>query len=264
MDTLRKNGFLGLVGKLALASFYAISTLIRIGAILIFLAPSLGLFDLLHHWKMGRISVEVGKTKVYDMEDGNPVFFHEAWEAVTESTELTLLGPLSAIIFLVLGTLAHGAAVYSLKRSSRPEVIQHQSFIARISHVVSNFVYPRSLCKWDESESSTFSDAWVDYQTEMLHLLLLFAFEHLLMCIPMWVLAWNVTSRNAFLDDKFPQLPEELVSTANVICLSIVPPIIFVVAPFLQWTILLAYFYFGHPWKTIWREEMTKLPDVPC
>jgi hypothetical protein len=45
--------------------FAAVSTLCRISAVIVYFAPSFGLFSLLMHWKMGRIDFEEGDGLVY-------------------------------------------------------------------------------------------------------------------------------------------------------------------------------------------------------
>jgi hypothetical protein len=55
--TSEKNNFLPIAGKLLHTAFAILSILARILAVLLFFAPSLGLANLLMHWKMGLLTL---------------------------------------------------------------------------------------------------------------------------------------------------------------------------------------------------------------
>jgi hypothetical protein len=61
---VKKDDFLPLKGKVCLAVLGLISQVSRIFAVLLYFSPSLGLMDLLMHWKMGALNA---KTHIYDI-----------------------------------------------------------------------------------------------------------------------------------------------------------------------------------------------------
>jgi len=57
---------------------------------------------------------------------------------------------------------------------------------------------------------------------EMKLLLALFAFENLILCMPLWIISHSIYNRNIFLDEFFPQLIEEQRSTKASYVLTII------------------------------------------
>jgi len=71
---------------------------------------------------------------------------------------------------------------------------------------------------------------------EMKVLLILFTIEHVILCIPMFILSFNIYQRNDYLYNvyPFPPLPSEERATLTAYSLAIISPILFVAIPFLQ------------------------------
>jgi hypothetical protein len=69
-------------------------------------------------------------------------------------------------------------------------------------------------------------------------LLLLFAIEHLIFCIPIFILSNSIAKRNEFLDENFSPVDEEHQATLTAYSLSVVGPILFIVVPLIQfWSV---------------------------
>ena len=94
-------------------------------------------------------------------------------------------------------------------------------------------------------------------KNEMKALLVLFVAEHLLMCVPIWILSYNIYQRNIYLDEYFPQLDEEIWSTTLAYTLSTVSPIILIIVPFVQYGLFVLYNKYGHPWRRLLQENVT-------
>jgi len=121
---------------------------------------------------------------------------------------------------------------------------------------------PKISKDWDV-DISTIKDAKLNYEkakSEMRNLVILFAAEHLLMCIPIWILSYNIYYRNIYLDEFFPQLDEEIWSTKLSYILSIAGPVIFLLIPFVQYHLFILYNKYGHPWRKL-LEENLRMPE---
>lgn len=60
-------------------------------------------------------------------------------------------------------------------------------------------------------QGSDYVRKYEQVKSEMKALLLLFAFEHFILCSPMFILSYNIHLRNIYLDTLYGQLPEEQV-----------------------------------------------------
>jgi hypothetical protein len=117
-----KCNFLPLQGRLIQMAFATCSVLTRLAAILIYLAPVLGLANLLMHWKMGQLLIEIDHSYfsgryqlVVDVQNGTEIYFEDVWIPTTKYTSYTLWElETYYIIFLVLIPL-HLALVFALK-----------------------------------------------------------------------------------------------------------------------------------------------------
>jgi len=75
---------------------------------------------------------------------------------------------------------------------------------------------------------------WAKVSREMQVMLALFSFQHLICCIPLFILSENIKKRNEYLNKNFPPLFEENQATKIAYSLSIICPIIYMSAPFIQ------------------------------
>ncbi len=116
-----KNNFLPWQGVIIQTTFAICAILGRLAAILLFLAPILGLANLLMHWKMGQLPVGKEKDNTYpqqltfDAQNGEIIYFETVWVPTPEYTSFTLWElETYYLIFLVLIPL-HLALVFALK-----------------------------------------------------------------------------------------------------------------------------------------------------
>jgi hypothetical protein len=76
---------------------------------------------------------------------------------------------------------------------------------------------------------------WQQVSREMQVMLALFTLENLTCCIPLFILSGNIRKRNEYLNQNFPPLYEENQATKIAYSLSIICPIIYIAAPFIQY-----------------------------
>ena len=82
----------------------------------------------------------------------------------------------------------------------------------KVYHTLNQFVCPSIYSDWDcEKEDPEISLGKVLKKMKLL--LAIFACEHILMCIPLFMLTYSISVRNRYLDEYFPQVDEEKHST---------------------------------------------------
>jgi hypothetical protein len=114
--TTEKNNFLPIIGKLLHTAFAIISILARILSILLFFAPSLGLANLLMHWKMGQLLLVENRGLVFDVQNGIKIYFKDVWIPTPKYTSFTLW-ELETYYIIFLGLIPlHLALVFALKQ----------------------------------------------------------------------------------------------------------------------------------------------------
>ena len=120
-----------------------------------------------------------------------------------------------------------------------------------------HFTCPMPYMDWDDEIESQkdVEENWKAVSREMKILLGLFSLEHIMLCIPMWILSYNISKRNIFLDEFFPQVVEEQRATFLANSLSIICPIVYVIVPFFQYGLFVMYNKYGHPWSSILNGE---------
>ncbi len=103
-------------------AFAICSVLTRLAAILLYLAPVLGLANLLMHWKKGQLLIEkdydfyFGRDQlIVDVQNGTEIYFKEVWIPTPKYTSYTLW-ELETYYLIFLGLIPlHLALVYALK-----------------------------------------------------------------------------------------------------------------------------------------------------
>ncbi len=111
-----KNNYLPMTGKLLQMAFAILSILSRILSILLYFAPSLGLANLLMHWKMGQLTLENKYPNlVFDVQNGTESYFKNVWIETPKYTSYTLW-ELETYYIIFLGLIPlHLALVFALK-----------------------------------------------------------------------------------------------------------------------------------------------------
>jgi hypothetical protein len=253
--TLNKGNFLPLVGRATLASFAVLSLIARLSAVVLYFAPALGLMDLLGHFVMGNLTT-TSTVLVYDFS----VKFNEAWDPfkLDNYTKLTTFNlEVYYIVFLFLIFL-HYFCLTLVKYFSAIGFKSRNDLTKKIFHVMTQLVFPANYKDWDDLDDSEILQNFSKVCFEKKLLVGLFAVENLILCIPMFILSSNIGQRNSEMEEFFPQVIEEKVSTRVAYTLSVVFPIFYSVLPFLQYYIFICYNKFGHPWSKILNSELKK------
>ena len=121
------------LGNLLIVLLSFTSLLARVTAIIVYFSPSLGLMNLLMHWKMGNIEVQQFRDQelIYDVNatTGETITFEQMWRPLRDPSELTILNlgtyfkiflGLIVIHFLVMFLVKLAYAHGFRKRLQRP------------------------------------------------------------------------------------------------------------------------------------------------
>jgi len=189
------------------------------------------------------------------------VSFNGEWRAVNSSHDFTIFSLQTYYICFLFGIAFHFVVVFCIKHFLGFGFSQKNSgkAIDKILNVAAQFAIPLPFKDWDDevkdNEISDFKINWEKVRREMKALLLLFTIENIFLLIPLFILNFTITIRNKFLDEKFPQLPEEQFSTNLVLSLVVTMPFVYVLAPFIQYFLFILYNKHGHPWSDIFKME---------
>ena len=147
-----KNGFLPLKGKVILLLFHFISTMTSFTSTLLF-APSLGLFNLMWHWRLGTVKGSI-ENMVYDIkrDPGNdtfyPVFFKELWQPIKQGQMMPLSFIYCVAAFMTLAAL-HMLRIHQIKSKSS-KGFASAKWTCQIHNILLNMVTVLPFKDWDE------------------------------------------------------------------------------------------------------------------
>jgi hypothetical protein len=252
-----KNNCLGLKGSLILFLYFLLSLFTRTMAVLLYFAPSMGLINLLGHWKVGELKTSTEEI-IYSLDaNGNATLLKDIWVPITNYTELTNWDLATYFKAFLILTSFHFVIVFLITFFTSLNFRNRKAPFLKFFHILTQLHCPKIYQDWDNEISSLeeVQKNWHQVKNEMKTLLMLFSLEHILMCIPIWILNFNINKRNIYLDEFFPRVFEEQRATTVAYTLSIVCPIIFAVAPFLQYGVFILYNKNGHPWAKLLQSE---------
>ncbi len=137
-------------GKQLIAVFSFISLLGRIFVIILYFSPSLGLINLLMHWKMGMKLVKsqpnANEGIIYDVnaKTGEIIYFSDMWKPMNSPTELTLLSLETYFkIFLSL-VLLHFLTVFIVKCVYSKD-FQKMEISSKFFHILVQVIFQNHL-----------------------------------------------------------------------------------------------------------------------
>jgi hypothetical protein len=294
----QKNNTLSLAGKIILQLFAFLSLVVRLSAIILFFAPSLGLLNLLMHWKMGSIPgiynflqqfnnlpdprknifyliFQFGDNLIGEIPDVDTMErmlkdfgkFDNGWIEVEYYHNLTMFTIETYYKCFLVGVIMHFSLVWCINYFFGEEFSTNTSlpFEEKFLNVTAQFLIPSLFKDWDTENVSfenvnKYKEKWKKVSIEMKALLFLFTIENILLLIPLFILKHTITIRNEYLNEKFPQIQEELFSTNLVFYLAITMPVVYIVIPFIQYFLFIVYNKYGHPWSQIFNYE--KLNEI--
>ena len=259
--TTEKEGTIPAKGKLIFFLYSAFSISARIAAILVYFAPSLGLFSILMHWKMGQLQPSIDLKVPYDKINGNKTLFKDVWKPLTVYTDLTNWSLEAYFKTFSVMILLHYLSIFLIKKVFSRTFTSEKGKIKQLFHIFSQSTIPSPYTDWDEGAVTAIEvdTNWHLVTREIKATLLLFTIEHIIMCIPVAILSYNISQRNEYLMDFFSILPEEKKATTLSYTLATLGPIAFALLPLIQYWLFKMFNKYGHPWRCLLNSKENPL-----
>ena len=269
---------------LVIGAFIVLSVTIKCFTTLHYLAPCLGLFNLLRHFQ-GELYPYSGAVSFYSNDSLflpkiDPIPWNE-YSRYNYSTKLSeyfstldtyngTLGELqlTAYIHFPIEFYLHGFWVLVLieaclilitKRLSNPTVFQRQSWVRKVTHALESCQIPAPMEDWDDQDGSikAYENAQQKIEHEIGSTLVVNLLISLVMCIPMMILDFNVHTRQVLLERTIGAFPEETFAFYLIRILAYGYPVIVVFATILQFFLYRLYNRSQHPFYVL-----VKKPDT--
>eukprot|EP00092_Neocalanus_flemingeri_P028074 GFUD01030481.1.p1 GENE.GFUD01030481.1~~GFUD01030481.1.p1 ORF type:complete len:932 (-),score=145.52 GFUD01030481.1:109-2904(-) len=256
----RKNGFVAMKGKILLSTYFILCIMSRLLAFLLYLAPSMGLLNLLGHWKMGSIPFVDGKSPlIYDVEivesELKKTNLQSVWRPLTDYSDLTGNSLQMIYLGLIIFFTIHWALIALIRRNT----LKLLTPTGRFLYILNTLVCPPQCLEWDEfkERQGSFGENWQKTKLDILSIHALYFSEHVLLCLPIFILNSKISVRNSFHTNWFSILQMERTST-QVAALLGAAPAAFAILTCLQVALLYLYYKVGHPWQGIWNLEQNR------
>ena len=257
-----KNFYLSFKAKVTYGLHMFLFVIKRVFCVILYFAPLMGIFDLMGHWKMGKpkfkevIEKEVCNISQISME----IQSIENWTQINDYSEMTNWKLTYYYILFILLIFFHLILLFLLKCKFAKNFLGNKNIFEKVFHTLIQLFCPKVYQDWDEG-ISTVNDVIQNFRRvkqEFMAMLILFLFEDLVMCAPIWILSYNIYQRNIYLEQEgFPKVFEERWSTLLAYALATVCPVAFIVFSFLQYKLFCLYNKFCHPWCILLREKTT-------
>ena len=261
LDSLKKDNFQPFVGFCFSLALYSLSYCSTIGASLFFFAPSLGLFNLLEHFKMGNKTAS--STTFYDVVSNSThhriILMQEVWQPLTSYEDITHFSLRSHYIAFACGIILHILVVALVKFLLWKLLLKSKedNILMRILHALS--LFGKSVPFQDLTRTlplkSTRNDmrkALMAIKLEFLAVLGILVVENIVLCIPVWIAWYNINVRTQYLEEYFPPLESEKRAHSFIQLIGISLPAMHILFGIGQWFLFKLYLTKGHPWARIW------------
>lgn len=146
-----KNNFVSWAGIVFVFIFATASVLVRLFAVLLYLAPSLGLANLLNHWKLGKLGV--GELEDHShVEEDKKINFSEGWKQSPNFTDYTLFS-LTFYYIIFLGVIiSHFILVFLIKMKFAQGFRSKQNLKEKFFHLSTQMFIPTNYKDWDSED----------------------------------------------------------------------------------------------------------------
>ena len=251
-----KKGYLPFIGKIILVPYFLLSTIARVGAVVVFFTPLLGLFNVLSTSQLGALSFS--DDVVYDiLSNGTTVPLQKEW-AKFQIAELTDVLP-RHMFYVYLGVSAAVFCIHSRLGTVIWKMVLKQDQLWPVLYTAITpplFADWEEICRFNEYKISI-RKCWMMYLKGFTCFVGLFALEHIALCIPIAILKYVLMARAASMEAMyFPALPEEQMSLAIVDGLLFSAIGIYcLLLPLTQFALALLYFKYGHAWSRVLNRE---------
>ena len=263
--TARKDGFVGIVGKVVLFVYFFFGTCMRVFAVALLFTPFLGLFDSTSHAIMGQYGFKATECsasrcfdRVFDVgENGTIISLNDTWNPlqIKDIDEFIGMPSFTPIVTLSLIVVIHLTLACYLLRPLQKHA--GKLFLQSIF----TLICPPMFADWEEFQrcypGSDIAESWEKSWTLHKAFLIMNTIEHLVLLFPLVVLKLAADKRNSLLEGSpFPPIKDELHSALIINCLLISWTLLFLITPIIQSFLAKIYFKFGHGWSRILRVHL--------
>ena len=252
-----KRGFIPLIGKIILLLYFTICSAVRVVAIILFYAPSLGLMDMLFHRKLGLMEARVeegidcNKNDMWSCDWNRNFKFegHRIEEFYNFPKSLVgCLVPILVVTHLILSKVLVDKIFY------KGNTARH-SWAREVMEGLYTIVCPPVHLDWELihrlDRNVPIEECWKRSRMLMIALHLLNVIEHFLLLMPLMALKTAIDQRNRVLEVHFPPTEDEQYSTrvVDLILFSAIGgyPLVTLCSMYLAQS----YFVRGHAWSRI-------------
>ena len=271
------------LSELVLAVHVGLAMVAKVVACLLFLTPSLGLFDSLRHYqgllmpheivklsadepkRYGSLNVSTDfgsySNVTFQWSQLTPYDYSNASNPVKpELTSFTFFNEEQILHAFWILIAIQALLIMAAKRITNPKMFKKLNFLPVITHSLENIWIPGPLQDWDHCHSTI--DEYKQNRTQIDLEIGMSIFVNLvvniLMLIPVQILAYNVNKRHQFLLDTIEPLPEEIDAHQKVHFLSTYMIIIFMGAAFVQYIFYVLYNRVFHPFQVLMTDPGMK------
>merc|ERR1719219_796216 len=260
----QKARMLSGASKLVLALRALLFSVTRIGCVIAFFSPFLGLGDCMAHWHAEGIHLDPeimenlqGPTSYWDKESVN-LMYREQLDQPTNYTLVTL----QAAFFIFLGILLlHGITILILKMNVSSH-FHSTSWLNKLGHVVESIHVPDVYKDFDidmnpeeERSPEDYRKSYDSVLKETLWMSSLQTVSNLLLLVPLLVTASKVRERHSALLLNIGTFAEEDEAYELLNNLSMSLPFLVMIAGIFDALLGAVYLKWFHPWKILLQEE---------
>jgi hypothetical protein len=258
----KNHVWLPIKGKAIQFVYFLLSILVRVFYIILFFTPRLGLFETLKFVQMGRLKGT--SFPIYDItQRGQALTLVDVWNdkflMMDFSEAINKVSPAALLISIPIVLLfLHLAITYKINSPVLPKAY---GLVAKLKCCLYSLVCPPLFLDWIDMvpspELSGIGKSWNKVMKAFACHTVLFSLEHIILCIPLFLLNSLIQTRFYKMSEYFQPLSEEALSAYAVTCLMYAGITISVLFPLVQLTLALLYFRLGHPWSRILRRRDT-------
>ena len=221
-----EKGFCPMTSKIFVFLWGTFAIIRRIFGLIALFIPSMGLFNLLHHWKYEqipfRIRLEYAKRFPIKPDDkialyglNETIYWSELdrWDYSNQVnpepphySRYTLLSLKYTFITLLVFSMVHFLAIYTIKYFTSNDFNQEQHRTNKIIHVLENINFSTPFKDWDHGDFSVneFRKRYLNLKKEMIATFTLNFFFTIIMMVPLWFCGMYIFINNTESKNNFP------------------------------------------------------------
>ena len=142
----KKNGFIPLVGKILLLTYFTMGSSVRVIAAVLLFTPFLGLFDTMSNFRLAKIEFSADEQVFGEAENGTALSLREDWNQyyIKDLEKFLMVPTFTPIIYILVVVAAHlGIACLLLRETEKSKVRLFQLGIFTL-------VCPPIFADWEE------------------------------------------------------------------------------------------------------------------